>query len=167
MGNPSVGRAGQIMLCIYFHCKWVGSSPPGQEPTQVQSQPHLTNHKAQLLCSIEKAVWKVAQNGLSTEAKIYYYRFVYTSTFFFKRPYLGNETRFFKCVSAKILVSSRAFIHSFMKVTSPNSFILFRPLSWKKAHFRGVPGGPNWATPVQNMPLGPLLMVKKKIYGAS
>ena len=82
--------------------------------------------------------------------------------FFFNRPYLGNETRFFKCVSGKILVSSRAFIHSFMKVTSPNSFILFRPLSWKKAHFQGVPGGPNWATLVQNMPLGPLLMVKKK-----
>ena len=82
--------------------------------------------------------------------------------FFFKRPYLGNETRFCKCVSGKTTPTDGAFTHSFMKVTSPNSFILFRPLSWKKAHFRGVPGGPNWATPVQNMPLGPLLMVKKK-----
>ena len=36
----------------------------------------------QLLCSIKKAVWKLGQNGRSTEAKIYYYRFVYTNTFF-------------------------------------------------------------------------------------
>ena len=84
--------------------------------------------------------------------------------FFFKRPYLGNETRFCKCVGAKILVSSRAFIHSFVKVTWCHSFILFRPLSWKKALFWGVPGGPNWATLVQNMPLGPFLMVPKKFY---
>ena len=82
--------------------------------------------------------------------------------FFFKWPYLGNETRFFKRVSAKILVSSRAFIPSFMKVTSPNSFILFQPLSWKKALFRGVPGGPNWATPSQNMPLGPFSTMQKR-----
>ena len=82
--------------------------------------------------------------------------------FLFKRPYLGNETRYLRSVSAKMTAMYRASIHSFMKVTSPNSFILFRPLSWKKALFRGVPGGPNWATPVQNMPLGPLLMVKKK-----
>ena len=100
----------------------------------------------QLLCSIEKAVW-----------------FTITDLFI-PALFFFSETKqdFFKCVSAKILVSLRAFIHSFVKVTSPNSFILFRPLSWKKAHFRGVPGGPNWATPVQNMPLGPLLMVKKK-----
>ena len=72
-------------------------------------------------------------------------RFTITEFFilalFFKWPYLGNETTNFKCVSAKILISSRAFIPFFMKVTSPNSFILFRPLSWKKALFRGVPGG--------------------------
>ena len=71
--------------------------------------------------------------------------------FFFKWPYLGNETRFFKRVSAKILVSSRAFIPSFMKVLSPNSFILFQPLSWKKALFRGVRGGPKWAILAQNL----------------
>ena len=35
----------------------------------------------QLLCSIEKAVWKLAQSGPSTEANMYHYRFVYTSTF--------------------------------------------------------------------------------------
>ena len=32
-----------------------------------------------------------------------------------------------------------------MKVTSPHSFILFQPLSGKKAIFRRVPGGPFWA----------------------
>ena len=36
---------------------------------------------SQLLCSIEKAVWKLAQSGPSTEANMYHYRFVYTSTF--------------------------------------------------------------------------------------
>ena len=40
------------------------------------------SHSAQLLCSIEKAVWKLAQSGPSTEANMYHYRFVYTSTFF-------------------------------------------------------------------------------------
>ena len=40
------------------------------------------NQYSQLLCSIEKAVWKLAQSGLSTAAKIYYYRIFYTSTFF-------------------------------------------------------------------------------------
>ena len=82
--------------------------------------------------------------------------------FFFKRPYLGNETRFCKCVSGKTTPTDGAFTHSFMKVTSPNSFILFRPLSWKKALFRGVPVGPNWATLVQNMPLGPLSIMQKR-----
>ena len=32
-----------------------------------------------------------------------------------------------------------------VKVTSPHSFILFQPLSGKKAIFRRVPGGPFWA----------------------
>ena len=82
--------------------------------------------------------------------------------FFFKRPYLGNETRFCKCVSGKTTPTDGAFTHSFMKVTSPNSFILFRPLSWKKALFWGVPVGPNWATLVQNMPLGPLSIMQKR-----
>ena len=36
---------------------------------------------SQLLCSIEKAVWKLAQSGPSTEANMYHYRFVYTGTF--------------------------------------------------------------------------------------
>ena len=48
-----------------------------------------------------------------------------------------------------------------MKVTSPNSFILFRPLFWKRALFRGVPGGPKWAITAQNMPLGPNDIPKK------
>ena len=82
---------------------------------------------SQLLCSIEKAVWKLAQSCPSTEANMYHY---------------------------KMTATYRASIHSFMKVTSPHFFILFWPFSWKKALFRGVPGGPNWATTVQNMPLG-------------
>ena len=81
--------------------------------------------------------------------------------FFFKRPYLGNETRFCKRVSGKSKPTDGAFIPSFMKVTSPNSFILFRPLFWKRALFRGVPGGPKWAITAQNMPLGPNDIPKK------
>ena len=96
-----------------------------------------------------------------TERYIYYLGKFCPGTFFFKRPYLGNETRFCKCVGAKILVLSRAFTHSFMKVTSPHSFILFRPLSRKRALFRGVPGGPFWAILVQNMPLGLFSLEKK------
>merc|ERR1712015_184447 len=49
-----------------------------------------------------------------------------------------------------------------MKVTSPHSFILFRPLSGKRALFRGVPGGPFWAILVQNMPLGPFSNMQKR-----
>ena len=82
--------------------------------------------------------------------------------FFFKRPYLGNETRYLRSVSAKMTATYRASIHSFMKVTSPHFFILFWPFSWKKALFRGVPGGPNWATTVQNMPLGVVKTGKKE-----
>ena len=81
--------------------------------------------------------------------------------FFFKRPYLGNETRFCKRVSGKSKPTDGAFIPSFMKVTSPNSFILFRPLFWKRALFRGVPGGPKWAIMAHNMPLGPNDIPKK------
>ena len=43
--------------------------------------------------------------------------------------------------------------------TFSSSFGLF---SWKKALFRGVPGGPNWATTVQNMPLGPFSNMQKR-----
>merc|ERR1719237_1932489 len=39
-----------------------------------------------------------------------------------------------------------------MKVTSPHSFILFRPLSRKRALYRGVSGGPKWATMVKTCP---------------
>ena len=81
--------------------------------------------------------------------------------FFFKRPYHGNETRYLRSVSAKMTATYRASIHSFMKVTSPHFFILFWPFSWKKALFRGVPGGPKWAITAQNMPLGPNDIPKK------
>ena len=47
----------------------------------------------------------------------------------FKRPYLGNETTNLISAGAKILLSSRAFTYSFMKVASRHSFTLFRPLS--------------------------------------
>ena len=82
--------------------------------------------------------------------------------FFFKRPYLGNETRYLRSVSAKMTATYRASIHSFMKVTSPHFYPLFWRFSWKKPLFRGVPGGPNWATTVQNMPLGPFSNMQKK-----
>ena len=63
----------------------------------------------------------------------------------FKRPYLGNETTNLISAGAKILLSSRAFTYSFMKVASRHSFTLFRPLSVRKKHFFGVvqvaPGG--------------------------
>ena len=61
----------------------------------------------------------------------------------------------------------RASIHSFMKVTSPHFYPLFWRFSWKKPLFRGVPGGPNWATTVQNMPLGPFSNMQKKTYPGS
>ena len=82
--------------------------------------------------------------------------------FFFKRPYLGNETRYLRSVSAKLTATYRASIHSFMKVTWPHFYPLFWPFSWKKALFRGVPGGPNWATTVQNMPQGVVKTDKKE-----
>ena len=82
--------------------------------------------------------------------------------FFFKRPYLGNETRYLRSVSAKMTATYRASIHSFMKVTSPHFYPLFWRFSWKKPLFRGVPGGPNWATTVQNMPLGPFSNMQKR-----
>ena len=56
----------------------------------------------------------------------------------FKRPYLGNETTNLISAGAKILLSSRAFTYSFMKVASRHSFTLFRPLSVRKKHFFGV-----------------------------
>ena len=43
--------------------------------------------------------------------------------------YLGNRKRFFRSAGAKILVSTRDFTHSFMKVTQHHSFTLFQPLS--------------------------------------
>ena len=46
---------------------------------------------------------------------------------FFKWPYLGNETRYLRSVSAKMTATYRASIHSFMKVTSPH----FYPLFWR------------------------------------
>ena len=82
--------------------------------------------------------------------------------FFFKRPYLGNETRYLRSVSAKMTATYRASIHSFMKVTSPHFYPVFWRFSWKKPLFRGVPGGPNWATTVQNMPLGPFSNMQKR-----
>ena len=51
------------------------------------------------------------------------------SNFNFKRPYLGNETRFFRSAGPKILVWLRAFTYSFMKVASATlspSFGLFQ-----------------------------------------
>ena len=44
----------------------------------------------------------------------------------FKRPYLGNETTNLISAGAKILLSSRAFTYSFMKVASRHSFTPFR-----------------------------------------
>ena len=44
----------------------------------------------------------------------------------FKRPYLGNETTNLISAGAKILLSSRAFTCSFMKVGSRHSFTLFQ-----------------------------------------
>ena len=43
----------------------------------------------------------------------------------FKRPYLGNETTNLISAGAKILVWSRAFTYSFMKVASRHYFTLF------------------------------------------
>ena len=39
-----------------------------------------------VLCYIEPYTWNMTGNDLLAEAKIYYKRFVYTGTFFFKRP---------------------------------------------------------------------------------
>ena len=117
-------------------------------------------YMSQLKWSIERAIWKLAQNGQLTKSIIYYIQNCLYQHFFFKRPYLGNETRFCKRVSGKSKPTDGAFIPSFMKVTSPNSFILFRPLFWKRALFGGVPGGPKWAITAQNMPPGPFFRLR-------
>ena len=60
---------------------------------------------------------------------------------FIQTPVSRKRNEIFRSVRAKILVSSWAFIHSLMKVTSPHSSIHFPPLSEKKPLFRSVPGG--------------------------
>ena len=75
-----------------------------------------------------------------------------------KGPYLRNEKSYQRSAGPKILVSSRAFTHSFMKVTSRHSFTLFQPLFRKKLLFRGVHGLTICHKMVQNMPPGPLSM---------
>ena len=85
----------------------------------------------------------------------------------FKRPYLGNETTNLIFAGAKILLSSRAFTYSFMKLASRYSFTLFRPLSVRKKHFFGVfqvcPAVSLWS---EYAP-GTTFHVGKKIYLAS
>ena len=63
---------------------------------------HVSNHYwfnqvtlvyfTQLKWSIERAIWKLAQNGQLTKSMIYYIPNWLYQPFFFKRPYLGNET---------------------------------------------------------------------------
>ena len=72
----------------------------------------------QLLCSIEKAVWKLAQSGLSTAAKIYYYRIFYTSTFFSNGRISETKRRILNALVPKF--SYRRGLSS--------------PLSWKWNH---------------------------------
>ena len=79
----------------------------------------------------------------------------------FKRPYLGNETRFFRSAGAKILLSSRAFTYSFVKVASRHSFTLFRPLSVRKGTFSGCSRWVSLSVSCQYMPPGPLEMFEK------
>ena len=45
---------------------------------------------------------------------------------------------------------------------SRNSFTLFRALSVGKVTKKGVPGGAQWGSMAQNMPLGPLGKEKKE-----
>ena len=76
----------------------------------------------------------------------------------FKRPYLGNEMTNLISAGAKILLSSRAFTYSFMKVASRHSFTLFRPLSVRKTTFSGCSRCVSLCVIGQNMPPGPLSM---------
>ena len=76
----------------------------------------------------------------------------------FKRPYLGNETTNLISAGAKILLSSRAFTYSFMKVASRHSFTLFRPLSGRKNTFSGCSRCVPLCLFDQNMPPGPFSM---------
>ena len=84
----------------------------------------------------------------------------------FKRPYLGNEKRYRRSAGAKILVFSRAFIPSFMKVAWRHSFTLFRPLSVKETTFSRCSRGHSWALSGQNMPPGTFSMREKNLLGA-
>ena len=81
-----------------------------------------------------------------------------------KRPYLGNETTNLISAGANILLSSRAFTYSFMKVALRHSFTLFRPLSVRKTTFFGVfqvaVTGCHWS---EYAP-GPVFQVGKKLF---
>ena len=100
-GNASNGgtgliRAWVLIRLIHRRCStWGSAAGPGYAASvrrcvrSIQLLPQLTAAAANqqpyhtaVKCSIEKAVWKLAQNGLSIAAKIYYYRIFYTSTFF-------------------------------------------------------------------------------------
>ena len=90
----------------------------------------------QLLCSIEKAVWKLAQSGLSTEAKIYYYRFFHTSTFFSNCCISETKQDFWNASVPKFLYR-RGLSWKWPRPTLSSSFLR------KKTLFRNVPGGPS------------------------
>ena len=92
---------------------------------------------SQLLCSIEKAVWKLAQSGLSTAAKIYYYRIFYTSTFFSNGRISETKRRILNALVPKFSYRrglSSPLSWKWPRPTLSSSFSLFL----ERRHFFGV-----------------------------
>ena len=122
---------------------------------------------AQLLCSIEKAVWKLGQNGLSTEAKIYYYRFVYTSTFFSNGRISETKQDFLNALVPKFSYRrglSSTLSWKWPRPTLSSSFGLFL----ERKHIFGVfQVGQIGPLRFKTCPWDPYWWWRKKIYGAS
>ena len=90
-----------------------------------------------VMLHIEKAVWKLGQNGRSTEAKIYYYRFVYTSTFFSNGRISETKQDFLNALVPKFSYRrglSSTLSWKWCSATLSPSFGLFQP---ERALYRG------------------------------
>ena len=99
--------------------------------------PCVMNVMTQLLCSIEKAVWKLAQSGPSTEANMYHYRLVYTSTFFSNGRISETKQDFVNALVAKRHPRtglSSTLSWKWPRPTLSSSFGLF----FEREHFFGV-----------------------------
>ena len=124
-------------------------------------------HISQLLCSIEKAVWKLAQSGLSTAAKIYYYRIFYTSTFFSNGRISETKQDFLNALVPKFSYRrglSSPLSWKWPRPTLSSSFSLFLE---RKHFFEVFQVGQIGPLRFKTYPWDPYWWWRKKIYGAS